>query len=243
MKLFSILFSIKTSERILFPWWSVVLDLGFCGFSILSRAGAVVAPPTSTSEQGCDLKLWHVATPGGGWLAFRFYHREEDEEAAAYFAIPDVRLLSCESLWRTWRGNQLIRRRQLLLSIFLPSHQKSLENQYCLPVNNTFCHLKFLIISQSNGFPAWQLWLGVQVQLKSWSVYLLLLLLLLLFTPFSWQDLGFLGDGGLSDARNINSPSALAPNHHPAPGLSCHMQLLLEKYITCAALKSRIIPW
>ena len=110
--------------------------------------------PTTTSEQGCDLKLWHVATPGGGWLAFRFYHREEDEEAAGYFAIPDVRLLSCESLWRTWRGNQLIRRRQLLLSIFLPSHQKSLENQYCLPVNKTFCHLEFLIISQSYGFPA-----------------------------------------------------------------------------------------
>ena len=138
---------------------------------------SLAEPPTPTSEQGCDLKLWHVATPGGGWLAFRFYHREEDEEAAAYFAIPDVRLLSCESLWRTWRGNQLIRRRQLLLSIFLPSHQKSLENQYCLPVNNTFCHLEFLILPQSYGFPAWQLWLAVQVQLKSLCVCLFVVVL------------------------------------------------------------------
>ena len=98
----------------------------------------------------------------------------------------------------------------------------ALENQYCLPVP-TFCHLDHL---QNYAFLARRLcgrvFMFRKEDSKLFNDWLLTFVCLLVYPFFLAGDLEFLGGGG-PDTRNINSPSALAPNLHPAPMPSCHM--------------------
>ena len=123
---------------------------------------------------------------------------------------------SCESLWPTWRGNELILGRQLLLGIFL---QPWKINIVCLsPL------FAILIISKIMRFLRRDyvgVCLGSGKKDPNYSMYLTFVYLLV-YPFFLAGDLEFLGGGG-PDTRNINSPSALAPNLHPAPMPSCHM--------------------
>ena len=166
--------------------------------------------------------LWHVATPAEGyqtWLAFRFYHREKARRRILQSLMYVSRLVShCggvegETNWS--RGGN-----------FSPGFfSPALENQYCLLVN-TFCHLDHL---QTYTFPARRLW-GEKVPncwMTVFSHWFFCVCLLvgwlvgwLVYPLFLGGILSFLEVAPL-DTRNINSPSALAPNLHPPPMPSC----------------------